>query len=157
MAFGELEGRAVALSGGLDGTVRVWDLASGEQRGEPLTGHNGRVGSVAFGELEGRAVALSGGDDGTVRVWDLASGTQHGDPLTGHHGWVWSVAFGELEGRAIALSGGDDGTVRIVNLVENRRSTLEVGAPAYAVAYTRPSIALVGAADGLMRIDLAAN
>ena len=64
VAVGELEGRAVVVSGGWDGTVRVWDLASGRARGEPLRGHEGSVLSVAAGELEGRAVIVSGGVGG---------------------------------------------------------------------------------------------
>ncbi|MGH9277550.1 MAG: hypothetical protein ACRD12_05515, partial [Acidimicrobiales bacterium] len=70
-----VEGRAVAVSGGDDGTVRVWDLASGRPAGEPLTGHTDWVRAVAVGTVEGRAVAVSGGEDGTVRVWDLARAT----------------------------------------------------------------------------------
>ena len=59
------------VSGGADGTVRVWDLTSGAPRGEPLRGHDGEVTSAAVGTLEGRPVIVSGGDDGTVRVWDI--------------------------------------------------------------------------------------
>jgi WD40 repeat protein len=64
----------VAVSGGWDGTVRAWDLSTGEPRGEPLRGHEGGVRSVALGELEG----AGGGDQRrqrrTVRVWDLSTG-----------------------------------------------------------------------------------
>ena len=80
VAVGEVEGRAVAVTGGVDGTVRVWDLASGRPRGEPLTGHTGPVSAVAVGEVDGRAVAVTGSDDGTVRVWDLASGRPRASP-----------------------------------------------------------------------------
>ena len=69
-----------------DGTVRVWDLASGTPVGDPFTGHAGWVNAVAVGELDGRPVVVSGGTDRTVRVWDLASGTPAGDPFTGHAG-----------------------------------------------------------------------
>ena len=62
----------MAVSGGDDRTVRVWDLASGTPAGDPFTGHDGAVRAVAVGELDGRPVAVSGGDDRTVRVWDLA-------------------------------------------------------------------------------------
>jgi WD40 repeat protein len=54
--------------------VRVWDLASGKLRGEPLRGHEGGVTSVAAGTLDSRTVIVSGGRAGTVRVWD-ADGT----------------------------------------------------------------------------------
>ncbi|SCE49771.1 WD domain-containing protein, G-beta repeat-containing protein, partial [Streptomyces sp. DvalAA-14] len=71
-----LDGRPVAVTGGGDGTVRIWDLASGQPVGEPLTGHNGSARAVATVVLNGRMVVVTGGGvvDGTVRVWDLASG-----------------------------------------------------------------------------------
>ena len=73
-----------AVSGGTDGTVRVWDLA-GTAAPRVLTGHTGAVRAVAV-SADGRT-AVSGGEDGTVRVWDLA-GTAAPPVLTGHDGAV---------------------------------------------------------------------
>ena len=86
VAVGERHGRPVIVSGGDDGTVRVWDLESGEPVLGPLTGHDGGVSAVAVGERHGRPVIVSGGGDGTVRVWDLESGEPVLGPLTGHDG-----------------------------------------------------------------------
>ena len=49
VAVGELDGRPVVVSGGGDATVRVWDLATGDPVGDPLTGHTGGVTAVAVG------------------------------------------------------------------------------------------------------------
>ena len=55
------------LSGGQDGTVRVWNADTDKPVGEPLTGHTGAVLSVAFSP-DGQRF-LSGSQDGTVRMW----------------------------------------------------------------------------------------
>ena len=114
------DGTPVIISGGGDGTVRVWRLADGTPVGEPLTGHDGAVNAVAAGALpDGTPVIISGGDDGTVRVWRLADGTPVGEPLTGHDGAVNAVAAGALpDGTPVIISGGDDGTVRVWRLAD---------------------------------------
>ena len=116
VAVTELDGRPVIISGGDDGTVRVWDLATGTPVGDPFTGHDGPVRAVAVTELDGRPVVISGSDDGTVRVWDLATGTPVGDPFTGHDGPVRAVAVTELDGRPVVISGSFDRTARVWDL-----------------------------------------
>ena len=61
------DGRHV-VSGSRDTTVRIWDVATGSQVGEPLRGHSGHVNSVAFSPDSKRVI--SGSDDGTVRIWN---------------------------------------------------------------------------------------
>ncbi|MDG4864904.1 hypothetical protein P8605_42825, partial [Streptomyces sp. T-3] len=65
--------RLLAVTGGEDETVRLWDLSAGEAVGAPLTGHHSRVEALRTARLDGREVALSGGRDGVIRVWDLAA------------------------------------------------------------------------------------
>ena len=80
MAFSP-DGTRIA-SGSDDNTVRLWDAATGQPIGHPLTGHTDAVSSVAFSP-DGTRIA-SGSGDNTVRLWDAATGQPVGDPLTGH-------------------------------------------------------------------------
>lgn len=92
----------VAISGGRDGTLRVWDLESGDCRAV-LTGHTGAVLSVAVSG-DGRTV-VSAGRDKTVRVWDRESGRcVH---TLNHNSLVYAVAV-SADGRR-AVSGARDG------------------------------------------------
>jgi len=100
------------LSGGTDGSVRLWDLASGQELSR-CQGHRNKVISVSLSP-DGRR-ALSGSYDRTVRLWDLASGRQV-CVCRGHTDIVDSVAF-SADGHT-ALSGSRDGTVRVWQLPE---------------------------------------
>ena len=91
-------------SGGDDGSVRIWDPVTGEQRAA-LAGHAGPVTAVAIAP-DGTWLA-SGGDDGSVRIWDPATGqldtvrTEHIPPCVRgrlrpgrHAGWPAAATTG---------------------------------------------------------------
>ena len=61
------------VSGSEDGTVRVWDAASGAEL-LLLRAHEGPVSAAEFSPDGARIV--SGSKDGAVRVWDAASGAE---------------------------------------------------------------------------------
>jgi hypothetical protein len=100
------DGRRLA-SASSDGTVRVWDTATGRELAT-LRGHEAEVTSVAFAPNGARLASAS--EDKTVRVWDAATGRELA-ALRGHEDGVTSVAFAP-DGCRLA-SASKDKTVRL--------------------------------------------
>jgi serine/threonine protein kinase len=108
VSFGP-EGRCAA-SGGLDNTVRLWNVSNGRQL-HCLTGHEEGVTGVAFSP-DGRFV-LSSSLDRTARLWNAESG-QEVRSFHGHAGRVLSVAISPNGRHAVTAS--EDQTTRLWNL-----------------------------------------
>ncbi len=95
------------LSGGEDGTLRLWETATGREV-RTFTGHKAGVTSVAFSP-DG-ATAVSGSNDSTLRLWDVASGREL--RATDGLGWkIAGVAF-SADGKFVA-SAADDNQVKL--------------------------------------------
>jgi WD40 repeat protein len=145
--------RRLALSGSLNGSVTVWDLATGADC-LTLRGHGDWVCALAV-TPDGR-LAVSGSLDGTVKVWDLASGAAR-FTLLGHGREVYALATAP-DGR-LALSGSDDGTVTVWDLATGtERLALRGHARAVCALAVTPDgrMALSGSGDGTVRVwDLA--
>ncbi|GLW10742.1 hypothetical protein Misp01_58700 [Microtetraspora sp. NBRC 13810] len=124
VAIGDLDERAVAVTGSSDGTARIWDLTTQQQIGKPLSGHRSVL-AVTVGDLLDYTVALTADIDGTVRVWDLSAATELGLPLRGHTNSVNAVAMRKIGDRFVALTGSADGTARLWDL-ETRQ---QIGSP----------------------------
>lgn len=56
------------VSGSLDGTLRIWDAATGKLIGQPLNDEFTLVDSLAFSP-DGKRI-VTGDVDGTLRLWD---------------------------------------------------------------------------------------
>ncbi|BAS18623.1 uncharacterized WD repeat-containing protein all2124 (plasmid) [Arthrobacter sp. Hiyo8] len=111
---------AVAVTGGADGTVGLWNLEHRIPIGDRLPGHSGGVTAVACATRpDWTPIAVTGGADGTVRMWNLIDQAPLSDPLPAHPGGVTAVACATLQdGTPIAVTGGADGTVRLWNLID---------------------------------------
>ncbi|MGW8328873.1 caspase family protein [Streptomyces sp. NPDC055897] len=109
VAFAELDGVPVVISGGDDRTVRIWDVRRQEQRCL-FSGDMGWVRAVACMTLGGRSVVVCGTDSGHAHIWDLHRETEL-SVLIGHTHWVRAVAGVQIEGRTAVVTGASDGTM----------------------------------------------
>ena len=105
-------------SGGADGHVLLWQLASGRKLAT-LKGHTEPIMRLSF-SADGRMLA-SASMGPTARIWDVA-GRQLMSELKGHRDWVRSIAFSP-DGSRVATAAGNkeyfressDNSVRLCN------------------------------------------
>jgi WD40 repeat protein len=117
------------LTGRWDGTLTVWDVASGAAAAR-LTEGVSRVRDLAFGP-DGKWL-LAASAEGSIRHWDLTAGVPI-RALAGHRGEVHALVVSP--DRRWAASGGEDGTARLWELSTGREViSLATGAPVTAVA-----------------------
>jgi len=139
------DGRTIA-TGSRDGTVRVWDVASGHEL-HKLEGHTGEVLSVAIGP--DAHLLASGGTDKVVRLWHLATGDGH-STLTGHEGAVTALSF-SADSKTVASSSMDKRTI----VWDLASSTPKVTVPAQSGPLRAVSLGAAiatGAEDGALKL-----
>ncbi|MGI2905082.1 protein kinase domain-containing protein [Tolypothrix sp. VBCCA 56010] len=98
-------------SGSYDKTIKLWNLATGEQI-RTLSGHSNVLISVAFSP-DGKTLASGSIPDDTIKLWNLATKEQI-RTLSGHSDVLISVAISP-DGNTLA-SGSYDKTIKLWNL-----------------------------------------
>ena len=116
LAFGP--GAHLIATGGADGTVRIWTIATGKRHVD-LRGHVGAVRDLAFSPRATLLASVS--NDGTARVFRLSDDTPV-SVMSGHAGPVTEVAFSPDGERIVTAS--EDGTARVWKA--NRGSQLAI-------------------------------
>ena len=147
--------RMLLASGSVDGTVRLWDPATGEERAQ-LEGHTGMVLALAAVPVGDRMLLASGGADRTVRLWDPATGEERAR-LEGHTRMVRALAAVPVGDRVLLASGSTDRTVRLWDpATGEERARLEghtSSVPALAAVPVGDRVLLaVGSVDGTVRL-----
>lgn len=153
-----------AITGGKDGTIRVWDVEKHTAL-RKLAGHRYEVRALTvssdngYGQSQWTGLIASGGRDRTVRLWDARA--REGDSaavhaFSGHSGWVHGVALaGAADPSPAVVSVSGDKTVRVWDLRTLRMRAAYRGHQYriwdVAVA-SRAAFAVSGSTDASVRI-----
>ncbi|GGL08387.1 hypothetical protein Sme01_68260 [Sphaerisporangium melleum] len=156
LAVGRLAGRPVALTGGADNTVRLWDLTTARPIAATTpAGHVQEIVAFTVAGPDDRKVVVSAGADGAVMVWDLATRRRIGPPLPGPAGVEYPVFTGASQGEPLIMT--LDGGVRHWRLDAAGRFTPALpGAGAALIISFHGRLAYLGEESGRLRLrDLA--
>jgi len=146
-----------ALSGSWDGTLRLWDLNTGNTT-RRFIGHTKDVLSVAF-SVDNRQI-VSGSRDRTIKLWNTLGECKYtiGEP-EGHTEWVSCVRFSPVTANPIIVSAGWDKVVKVWNLTNCKLRNNLVGHSGYINTVTVSpdgSLCASGGKDGVAMLwDLA--
>ena len=106
------DGKTLA-TGGLDGTIRLWDVDTGKFI-KCLLGHNSWVFRLAWSP-DGNTLASAGAYDGSVGLWDVKTGVLR-RAIRSPHGVVTYVAWAP-SGTQLAFATGNSGHMLVYDVV----------------------------------------
>jgi len=145
--------RTQLATGGIDGTIRIWDVGSGELQ-RVMVGHFHVVFGLSWSP-DGSVIASAGGWDCTVRFWDAKRGMPlrvFKDFKTYTHHVAWSP-----DGSQLVASGGSSGWVWLWKAAADKGNVLaEVGQVVRSVHWAPDGqhVALAVAEGGVPVLDL---
>ncbi|WP_433760243.1 WD40 repeat domain-containing protein [Nocardia sp. CA-135398] len=115
IAFGTLaDGRGRVAVGDRWGSVRLWDLGSGQYLDRLISNDGVRVSALTFARVQrNRDELVVAHADGAVRRWDLRSRTQIRPSFQVAHDSVTALDFAVADGLQTLVTGYDNGQVRV--------------------------------------------
>lgn len=122
-----------ALSGSWDGTLRLWDLTTGNST-RRFVGHTKDVLSVAF-SADNRQI-VSGSRDKTINLWNTLGVCKYTIVEEGHKEWVSCVRFSPNLATPLIVSAGWDKVVKVWNLTNCKLRTNLMGHTGYVNSVT---------------------
>ncbi|MFD5432705.1 protein kinase [Kitasatospora sp. NPDC127067] len=137
----------IALTGDLDGTIRVWDLRDGS-RPLMLHGHTRSLRDIDVTPDARMAVSFS--DDNTIRVWDLRTGSCVQVIATAHLDGLWSSVRISPDGRLVLWGG--DGLVQLRDLATGHHQVLHDGEFGGQITLSDDGRRAMFAADGKLHL-----
>jgi len=138
-----------ALSGSWDGTLRLWDLNTGNTT-RRFIGHTKDVLSVAF-SADNRQI-VSGSRDKTINLWNTLGQLKYTITEDCHTEWVSCVRFSPNLATPLIVSAGWDKLVKVWNLVQCKIRTNLIGHTGYVNTVTVSpdgSLCASGGKDGV--------
>jgi WD40 repeat protein len=144
------DGRMVA-TGNADGNVRLWDTATQQEVGPPMSSDTNPVAAVAFSP-DGTLMA-AGSADGNVQLWDTATQQEAGPARVAGAAEVDALAFSP-DGKLLA-AGGQDGAARFWDVTSDNQfgATMATGDPVSALAFGTSGTTLATAeSDGATEV-----
>ena len=147
------ESGQLALSASGDGTLRLWDAATGEPL-QVFEGHTAGLFDAAFSLNSQTAVSAS--EDRTLRLWDVATGETL-RVFEGHTGSVYGVVFSLDEQLILSASG--DGTLRSWDIATGETLRIFEGhtGPVRSVAFNPTQMEINGTTYDPGRLALSAS
>jgi guanine nucleotide-binding protein subunit beta-2-like 1 protein len=122
-----------ALSGSWDGTLRLWELTTGNTA-RRFIGHTKDVLSVAF-SADNRQI-VSGSRDRTINLWNTLGQLKFVIQDEGHKEWVSCVRFSPNPKLPLIVSAGWDKIVKVWNLNQCKLRTNLIGHSGYVNTVT---------------------
>ena len=145
----EVGERTYVTSASDDGTVKVWDPATGDIL-TTFTEHTSSVLAVGAVEIGERTYVTSASDDCTVKVWDPATGDTL-TTFTEHTDSVLAVGAVEIGERTYVTSASDDGTVKVWDpATGTTRFSVPMNQPLTSISRLQPDEIVVGLDAGLL-------